>query len=623
MQFIFLTILNNITLGKLFEQNVFTPFNWYILEKMPKLIEFLNNICQVRLPPFIDKLLNDELPENYEYDYFKENPDEEILYRNICYNIDELYSLISNAENFKDEIIIDKKILSKFKFNDKKLQNLRRSIQFEDKKQINSNQKKKINCFLLTDLIKNETLEKNINFNNRIKHFNLKELKNIQSEDDKIKNNIIKVKNFFYALLYNYPTLSKYNYKEGNLSNIINILKELNIHSYKNSSIYTNENYIPYNWYINSLIQYLPQLPENLIDNNYEQLLNEIEKEITNSIKELKLDELSIYIEYFKEIEKEKIYFENVKNIIIDIDLNKKVQSIVQNEQISLNVKTDDKNIKNIISFLKNIIKDKKEKDFSQIFIREKHKTYNNTITYFINNFPNISDVELTNGLDIDIYKYIEKKKIPEIIENYMLLIKINLKEKKIDNEKNLEEIYNKIYDYIMEKLFNKFFPKEPELFDNKIYQSCCKHIWVEFSNLNKEQKNYIFDNYLPDTINYFNQFISEKSPRKKLICIQGIFNCIYNLGKFNGIEIDGTDDEMPLLNYAFIKSKPAKIYSNCKYTEVFLGNKKYGIEGSQLVKIQGICEKMINMSIKDLFNITVSDYVFNCNLAINQLILE
>ena len=79
----------------------------------------------------------------------------------------------------------------------------------------------------------------------------------------------------------------------------------------------------------------------------------------------------------------------------------------------------------------------------------------------------------------------------------------------------------------------------------------------------------------------------------------------------------------MPLLNYAFIKSKPAKIYSNCKYTEVFLGNKKYGIEGSQLVKIQGICEKMINMSIKDLFNITVSDYVFNCNLAINQLILE
>jgi hypothetical protein len=74
MQFIFLTILNNITLGNLFEQNIFTPFNLYIIEKMPKLIELLNNICQVTLPPFINKLINDELPENYEYDYFKENP---------------------------------------------------------------------------------------------------------------------------------------------------------------------------------------------------------------------------------------------------------------------------------------------------------------------------------------------------------------------------------------------------------------------------------------------------------------------------------------------------------------------------------------------------------------------
>ena len=626
MQFIFLTILNNITLGKLFEQNIFTPFNWYIVEKMPKLIEFLNNICQVRLPPFIDKLLNDELPENYEYDYFKENPDEDILYRNICYNIDELNSLISNAEKFKDEITIDKKLLSKFKFNNQKLQNLRRSIQFEDIKQINSNtnQKKIINCFLLTDLIKNEKLEKNFNFdkNNNIKHFNLRELKIIQTEEDKIQNNIIRVKNFFYALLYNYPTLSEYNYKEQNLTNIINILKELNIHSYKNSSIYMDENYIPSNWYINSLIQSLPKLPQNLRNNDFEELLNEIEKEITNSIKELKLDELSIHIEYFKEIEKEKKYFENIKNIIIDIDLNKKVQSIVQNEQISLNVKTDDKNIKNITQFLKNIIKDKKDKEFSHIFKKEKHKVYN-TITYFINNFPNVSDVELNNVLGMDIYKYIEEKKIPDIIENYMLLIKINLKEKKIDNEKNLEEIYNKIYDYIMEKLYNKLFPKERESFDDKIYQSCYKHIWVEFSNLNKQQKNYVFDNYLPDAINYFNQFIREKSPRKKLLCIQGIFNCIYNLGKFNGKEVDGTDDELPLLNYAFIKSKPSKMYSNCKYTEVFLGKKKLGIEGSQLAKILGICDKMINMSYKDLFNTTESDYVLNCNLSISQIIME
>ena len=620
MQFIFLTILNNITLGNLFEQNIFTPFNLYIIEKMPKLIEFLNNICQATLPPFINKLINDELPENYEYDYFKENPDEDILYRNICYNIDELNSLITNAEKFKDEITIDKKILSKFQFNKKKLQNLRRSIQLEELKQgtiinKNTNQKKIINCFLLTDsIINNEKLGKLLNIDNdkTKKHFTLKELKIIQTDEDKKKNNIIKVKNFFYSLLYNYPTLSKYNYKEEQLYSIINILNELKIHSYTNSSIYMDKNYIPSNWYINSLIQYLPKLPENLRKNDYEELLNELEKEITNSITELKLDELSIYIEYFKEIEKEKIYLKNLKNIIIDIDLNKKVQEIVQTEQISLNTKTEDKNIS---QFFKNIRKDKKYKDFRNLFYKEKKNIYSNTIQYFINNFPNVSNVGL--NYQFDIYHLIEEKKIPEIIENYMYLVKNCLKAKNIDNEKNLEEIYNKIYDYIMEKLYNKLFPKEPEIIDNNIFQSCYKHMWIEFRNLIKEKKNYIFDNYLPDTINYFNQFIIEKSPRKKLLCIKEIFDCIYNLGKFNGKEVDGTDDEMPLLNYAFIKSNTNNIYSNCKYTELFLGTKKYGIEGSQLTKILGICDKMLNITYeKDIFNISEEEYNQNCNLT-------
>ena len=42
-------------------------------------------------------------------------------------------------------------------------------------------------------------------------------------------------------------------------------------------------NTIPINWYIDSLIQYLSKLPENLIENDYEELLNEIEEEITSS----------------------------------------------------------------------------------------------------------------------------------------------------------------------------------------------------------------------------------------------------------------------------------------------------------------------------------------------------
>ena len=76
---------------------------------MPKLIEFLDKISEVKLPNFIEKLINDELPDNYEYDYFQENPDEILMFRNICYNVEELYSLIINAEKCKDNISLSKK----------------------------------------------------------------------------------------------------------------------------------------------------------------------------------------------------------------------------------------------------------------------------------------------------------------------------------------------------------------------------------------------------------------------------------------------------------------------------------------------------------------------------------
>ena len=176
-----------------------------------------------------------------------------------------------------------------------------------------------------------------------------------------------------------------------------------------------------------------------------------------------------------------------------------------------------------------------------------------------------------------DIFQLIKEKKIPELIENYLILIKNNLKEKNIENEneKNFEYIYNKIYDYLMEKLYTKLFPLEPSLVDIQIFQNCYKHLWIEFSNLFQGNKNFIFDNYLPDSINYFQKFENEKSPRKKLLFIKEIYNCIYNLGKFNGDEVEGADEEIVLLNYTIIKSKPERFYSNCMFSECFLGEKK------------------------------------------------
>ena len=150
------------------------------------------------------------------------------------------------------------------------------------------------------------------------------------------------------------------------------------------------------------------------------------------------------------------------------------------------------------------------------------------------------------------------------------------------ESQSEFETILNKIYDYIMEKIYEKIYPSEPFIEDNLIFAQCILVSWVEPQHLIKGRNNYIFDSFLPDVINYFEKIEKEKSPRKKLENMVNIFVSIENVVKFNGDNKDiGVDDQLPILNYAFIKAHPFPMYTNCKYMELFLGSKKYRLEGT------------------------------------------
>ena len=594
-------ILNKLVFSQLFQENEdLTPFNHYIIEKMPQLNEIFTNINHVVLPSFIDKLINDKIEENYEYDYFKENPEENIYYLNICYNFNELYSLIFNSIKCADNISISKKYIDKLQFYLNKFETIKNNCEKLD----NNQDKKIIKYFLFSEAIYNENNTK-LNISKNREHFSLKEMKNLESKDQKEENKIIKVKNFFFSLLYNYPNLSKTDFKEKNIFDIINILKELKNNSYMNSFIEIEQKSVPCKWYINSLIQYLVKLPDKYKKNNYELLINDLENEITKSIKEINFEDLSIFIEYLKEMDKEKLYYEKVKNIINDIDLNKKARKFIEKQEMPVSLNIKDENL--------SLLKQKKipvNKSIKNIQI--------NNIRKFINDFPNIADNDEFQGLEtIDL---ISKMKVPEILTEYFDIIKDLVKEyMKKENiiETNFNDIYNKVYDYIMENLYEKLFPKMPDRKDIDIYNICHKNVWIEPSNLINSKNNYVFDSFLPDAIQYFNDIHKEKSPRKKMVYIKEIINCLGKLGKFNEDKVEGTDDMIPLLYYTFIKAKPEFIYSNCKYIEIFLGIKKTGEEGSLLAKLYIICEKVLKMSFEDLFNITKKEYEENCNLII------
>lgn len=157
-----------------------------------------------------------------------------------------------------------------------------------------------------------------------------------------------------------------------------------------------------------------------------------------------------------------------------------------------------------------------KNNEFKYLFSKSKKNKYFNTIKSFLYNFPNISSDN--KNYTSDYFQLLENKKIPEIIEKYSILIKNNLKEKTMESEEDLNEICNKIYDYIMEQLYDKLYPKQKNEIDVEINKNCCMHIWIDISNLIGQKKNFIFDNFLPESISYLKNFEKRKISSQKIV---------------------------------------------------------------------------------------------------------
>ena len=126
-------------------------------------------------------------------------------------------------------------------------------------------------------------------------------------------------------------------------------------------------------------------------------------------------------------------------------------------------------------------------------------------------------------------------------------------------------------------------------------------------------------DSFLPEVILYFKKIQIEKSPRRKLLNMSKIFKTISNLLDFNSGEekVDiGVDDQMPILNYSFIKAQPERIYSNCKYMELYIGDKSSKEEGSQLSQLMGICMYVKDINYNSLIDVTEEEFNLKCNQA-------
>ena len=157
-------IINKLTSGVFYKdsESEFTPFNWYFLDKMENIFEIFDHMTKVTLPEFIEDFINDILPQNYEYKYFKENQDQVMMHQSMLFNLSQINILLKTMNKFKKEIFISEEtkgleitlerlIYSK---NQERLENILKT-EIKDNNLQNENQKSKKNS-------KNEQLEKSM-----------------------------------------------------------------------------------------------------------------------------------------------------------------------------------------------------------------------------------------------------------------------------------------------------------------------------------------------------------------------------------------------------------------------------------------------------------------------------
>ena len=619
------------------ENGAYSPFNLYFMNKINKLLKIFDNLNLVKLPTFIGKLINGEISkENYEYNYFNENKKELLFHRSIFLSANHIKALLNNINKNKEIIFNEKntffqKIISKLvesKDNEifltslcdendlikKKPSNKIKGKKTEEKKEQN------IKYFLITDILYNDKYKQLLSsIEKGCSYFKLEEKKisehNNNKEDNKelLENLIIKTKNVISTILYNYRVFIETDFGDAENINTLDIFKKLKL--FMKSTDFVIDESIPSEWYIELLFEYLKKLPPEYKEKDYKKLYDELKNDIEKSIKQYDFEELSIMIDKKKFGRKIKAYYNNKKEIIDDINLNKDVNKIIENESINVKIYFRYNDKKKELNIYQEDMGDR-QLDFldSFIFVDSNSKAKScKTIELFTKYFPDLN--KLISKDNDSIFNIQRELKVPDNLGIFFNIIKNYLKiGKKSKDEKSMNIIYEKIYDYVMAKIYRKIYPKEDNPKDFSLQKKIEDYSWIEPNNLMKKNINYNFELVLPDITRYFNLINIEKSPRKKINNMINIFSSINKLLAFQNKSLIGVDDQMPLLNYIFIKAKPKRMFTNCEFMKLYMGDKIKKNEGNCLTQLESIRDFTLELSENNLLNISQKEIYDNSN---------
>ena len=269
----------NLPLPNCESEKNFTLFNRYILNNIEKIFYFYEKLTNVSLPSFIDKYVNNELPSDYLYDYFTENPEEINANISICFTLMNLFNIINTIKKSENEFFSTennksiklKRLYNKLKYEEKmkEIKKLDSGKKNETEKVLTMDKKTKSskniheingkeNFYIINESFIENNYEKIFKINDKMNgyYLDIKKLEKEKQLEEKEKNLII-LKNYLLNLLRKYKILNKSSFKST--EDVYNIL--LQMKNRKN----INKDKVLSNWSISSISPILELSMENTI----------------------------------------------------------------------------------------------------------------------------------------------------------------------------------------------------------------------------------------------------------------------------------------------------------------------------------------------------------------------
>ena len=624
-------LLNVMASGSFFtyldNDGAFSIFNRYFIKTMPKLLHIFDALVDVDLPPILKKFENPNFnPADFSYDFVKEEQNEVIRDLSYVYSPEQLLLMLKiikvNLNKFNEISIAKKDGLAKtltYLLGDSHY----KKYEDEFKNDRSTNSTSFYYCH-----INNMTDEGKEIWEYAPPPFSLPEKKTEKKED----LYLVKVKNALCKILYNFIKFPKNNLfgievkTTEDFMNAIKkliMLKSLTMDCSKDSE-----------WYYFTLKTFLGRIDKSYAENDYFKLYDEIQNDVTKSLN-------SINFQYMSELEDAMRY---LTSKIAQIETNIQIIDNVQNTKIAQNFinkakvevyirqefnedtyETDVKVItpEFLVQYKKSVKEKKRKKDplYETVMKKKENPIY--SIEEFIRSFPNVA--QICQGEDVDAIGQMKKKEISNELGHYFAAIKQALiaqyqkeakKDKTVD-QTQIDKVHKKVVNYILNRLYDKLYPFEPDKKDGKIFNKCIELAWVEPTHFIELAYKLNLDDILPTCIRLIKQIQNEKSPFIKKELMENVNELLEHsmtiyLDQFNRT----LDEKLPFMIYMVLKAQPQKLSTDLRFTKMFFPDEQQTIS-----VFESVAEYIINNINRNTFknnNVDPEEYDLYCLRARN-----